>query len=220
MEDTPGRMIDHWWWRPGVRPGRRVYVWHVLFDDRPAVRALVGDCRRRVAAIPWLEAVPEPWLHMTTQVVGFADEIGDDEVHDMLGEARTRLRPVGPVDVEFGVPLFHDEGLALGTRPRDGLDAMREGIRRSVAATVRAHRLADRSAWTPHVSVAYCNADAPAEPVVTAMLRPPAPVALRIAAVHLVSQERIGHAYVWDRVAAVELGPHGWTGPASRPVLS
>ncbi|MEV5707330.1 hypothetical protein [Actinoallomurus sp. NPDC052274] len=57
------------------------------------------------------------------------------------------------------------------------------------------------------LSVAYSNSEAPAEPVIRAMQSPPTPVDVRIDAINLVSQERVGHSYVWDRIATVELGP-------------
>ena len=30
-------MSDHWWQRPGRRPGRELYHWHMLFHDQPRV---------------------------------------------------------------------------------------------------------------------------------------------------------------------------------------
>jgi 2'-5' RNA ligase superfamily len=159
-----------------------------------------------LAAIPHLDPVPIPWLHMTTQIVGFADEISDSEVDDLIGSARERMGALEPVNVALGRPLFHDEGLALGVSPRDGLDAVREGIREATDISVRANQLADDLDWVPHLSVAYSNSDAPAAPVIAAMRPPPVTVDVTIDRIDLVSQERVGHSYVWDGVAAVELG--------------
>ncbi|MEV5707322.1 2'-5' RNA ligase family protein [Actinoallomurus sp. NPDC052274] len=200
-------MTNHWWWRPGVRPGRRLYVWHILFDDRPEVERVVEECRDRLAVLPGLDLVPTSWLHMTTQIVGFADEISEAELHDMITAVSGRMRSVAPTNVSLGRPLFHSEALVLGVVPRDGLDGIRSGIRRAVAMTVRANRLADDPDWVPHLSVAYSNSDTSAEPVISAMQSPPAPVDVRIDAINLVSQERVGHSYVWDRIATVQLGP-------------
>jgi len=47
---TAGRMADHWWWRPGWRPGRRVYAFHFTFGDRPAVCELAVACQARLAS--------------------------------------------------------------------------------------------------------------------------------------------------------------------------
>lgn len=35
MTSTPESMRDHWWWRPRVRPGRRLLVWHILSGKSP-----------------------------------------------------------------------------------------------------------------------------------------------------------------------------------------
>jgi hypothetical protein len=145
---------------------------------------------------------------MTTQVVGFVDEISEPELRGMLEAARERLRSLDPVTVALGRPLFHAEGLALGVSPPHDLDPVRAAIRDSVATAVRVNRLADEPEWTPHVSVAYSASDGPVAPVVAAMRPPPAPVDVRIGGVHLVSQRREGHAYVWDRVEEIRLG-HG-----------
>lgn len=207
MSPLPDKMTDHWWWRPGVRPGRRLYVWHILFGDRPDVEKLAEECRDRLAGLPGLDPVPTPWLHMTTQIVGFADEISDSELRAMITSVSESMRSMAPTRISLGRPLFHSEALVLGVTPRDGLDAVRSAIRQAVAMTVRANRLADDPDWVPHLSVAYSNSEALAEPVISAMQSPPEPVDVRIDAINLVSQERVGHSYVWDRVATVQLGP-------------
>jgi hypothetical protein len=33
-------MRRHWWWRPGWRPGRRLYAWHLTFGDQTVARGL------------------------------------------------------------------------------------------------------------------------------------------------------------------------------------
>ncbi len=194
----PERMRDHWWWRPGVRPGRRVLVWHLLFDDQPQVRELVRGCQERLSGVAGLDPVPLDWLHMTALVAGFADETSGSRVREMVEAVRERMRLLAPADVSLGRPLFHDEGLALGVSPEDGARAVRAGVRAAVGA--------GEPGWTPHLSVAYSNADGPKDPLVTAMRLPPEPVGARIGAVHLVSQERVGHRYVWDRLETVPIG--------------
>ena len=191
-------MRDHWWWRPGVRPGRRVLVWHILFDGQPRVRELVRDFQERVSGVPGLDPVPLDWIHMTTLVAGFTDETTGSAVHGMVEAVHERMRLLAPAEVVLGRPLFHDEGLALGVSPEDGARAVHAGVRAAVGT--------GEPDWTPHLSVAYSNAEGPKEPLVSALRPPPEPVSARIEAVHLVSQERVGHRYVWERLATVPLG--------------
>ncbi len=107
MSPLPDRMADHWWWRPGCRPGRRQYIWHILFADHPGVRRVVRDLQARIADLPGLDLVPEPWLHMTTHIVGFADEITEIEAKEIAATAAVRLRNVSAAKVAFGRTLFH-----------------------------------------------------------------------------------------------------------------
>ncbi|MEV5574763.1 2'-5' RNA ligase family protein [Spirillospora sp. NPDC052269] len=206
MSPLPDRMTDHWWWRPGVRPGRRLLVWHVLLDDQPDARALVAQCQRLLAGLDGLDLVPEAWLHMTTQIVGFADEIPGPEVAAMTAAARARLECLAPISVDLGRLWFHGEAVMLGARPGRALDPVRQAVRTAVAETVTLHQLADEPAWTPHVSVAYSNSIRPAAPVLDALAEPPAERRFTVRSVRLVSQERVGRLYRWDPLAESFLG--------------
>ncbi|MEU5876162.1 2'-5' RNA ligase family protein [Spirillospora sp. NPDC047279] len=206
MSPYPVRMSNHWWWRPGVRPGRRLLVWHILLRDQPHARELVRHCQDRLADVPGLDLVPADWLHMTTQIVGFADEIGKTEVDAMLDAATGRLTDLVPIEVELGKPWFHSEAVMLGIRPPRALDPIRVAIREAVAESVRVHQLDDEPEWTPHVSVAYSHAEGPAAPVLDAFAPPPAPRELRVEEVHLVEQVRVGRLYRWEDHVAVPLG--------------
>jgi 2'-5' RNA ligase len=206
MSPFPEQMSDHWWWRPGVRPGRRLLVWHILFHDHADIQALVAECQNRLGGVAGIDAVPAEWLHMTTQIIGFEDEISSGEMQDMTAAAAKRLQLLGPVRVEVGKPLFHSEAVVLGIRPPQALDPVRAGIREAIAETVAAHQLDDEPEWTPHISVAYSNSEGPAAPVMAALRPRPAPRSATIREVHLVSQVRDGHLYRWEQVTAVPLG--------------
>lgn len=206
MSPLRERMTDHWWWRPGVRPSRRLYVWHILWDRQPDVLALAQRCQALLVGVSGLDLVPVPWLHMTTQIVGFADEISDAEVDAMCEAASKRLQQLQPVPVTLGRVLIHGEAVMLGIRPGRALDPVRDAIRDAVAGAVRSHQLADAPDWTPHVTMAYSNRDAPAAPVIEAMREAPTPVDVEIQRVSFVSQERVGRLYRWDRIADVPLG--------------
>jgi 2'-5' RNA ligase superfamily len=181
MSPLPVRMTDHWWWRPGVRPDRRLYVWHILFDGQAQVTTLARDCQALLAGVPGLDLI-------------------------MCDVAAKHLQRLVPVSIALGRPLFHSEAIMFGVRPAGVLDSVRESVREAVATTVDAHQLAEGTAWTPHVSIAYSNREGPSAPILNAMRGAPAPVDVRVHEVHLVSQERIGRSYRWNRVATVPLG--------------
>jgi 2'-5' RNA ligase len=196
---------DHWWWRPGMRPGRRMLLWHLLVDDQPEVRALAGRFRERLAGLGGLDPVPDEWLHMTTQIVGFADEIPRAEVEAMTSAVAGAFRSLPPVTVRIGRLYVYDEGVALGIEPERALDPVRDAIREGIAQTVTAHHLDDQPDWTPHLSVAYSNSDGPTAPVFEALAEAPEHCELTVRQAHLVAQVRDGHLYRWEPITAVPL---------------
>ena len=70
-DDTVTR--DHWWWRPGWRPGRSLYTWHFLMDGQPALHEFTRRVHADLHTVPVLDPIPLQWLHLTTQDVAFAD---------------------------------------------------------------------------------------------------------------------------------------------------
>lgn len=205
MSPLPERMADHWWWRPGCRPGRRQYVWHILFGGHPEVRKIVRDLQARLAGMPGLDLVPEPWLHLTTQIVGFADEITGSDVEQIMALAAARLRDVGPVKVTFGRTLIFPEGVVLAAQPLQSLMPIRAAVCHA-AAQVLGRDGDCGEEWVPHVTAAYSNADGPAQPVIQAAGNALAKGEVTITDVHLVAQERADHLYRWDPVATARLG--------------
>jgi 2'-5' RNA ligase len=205
VSPMPDRMSDHWWWRPGVRPGRRLLVWHIL-PVQPEVSDLVRQCQDKLAGLDGLDLVPADWLHMTTQIIGFDDEISAAETEAMVAGVIERFRRLPPVEAELGRLWLHSEAVMLGIRPPRALDQVRAAIREATLAAVRAHQLDDEPEWTPHVTVAYSNADHPSRPVIDALALRPEPVRLQVAQVYLVAQERAGHLYHWRPRAVAQLG--------------
>jgi hypothetical protein len=102
------RMRSHWWWRPGWRPGRRQYAWHLTFGDQTVspgqadLRQVMGGYQARLAEPPGLDPVPAEWLHLTVQGIGFADEIDTAEVDRIVAAARRRCAALAPVRVTLG----------------------------------------------------------------------------------------------------------------------
>src|ERR1700716_899894 len=107
MSPLPTQMADHWWQRPGRRPDRELYHWHMLFHDQPAVRELAAKAQGRLMGLPGLDLVPIHWLHLTTYIVGFLDEVPDTKIEAMVGEARRRLAGIPPIPVSVGRIFYH-----------------------------------------------------------------------------------------------------------------
>jgi 2'-5' RNA ligase len=205
MSPLPTRLADHWWQRPGRRPGRLLYHWHVLFNDHPEVHELAAACQRKLAGLPGLDLVPLQWLHLTTLVAGFADEVPAQAVDTMVTTAQQLLAPAEPIPVSLGRVFYHPEAVVLLVEPAEALDPVLSAVQIAAReAGCLGH--ADTSPWRPHISIAYSNGSGPAAPVIEALgLRVPA-TELTIRSVSLVAQAQVGHSWQWQAVAEVRLG--------------
>ena len=203
MSPLPTTMADHWWQRPGRLPGRELYHWHMLFHDQPEVRELVAMAQQRLTGLPGLDMVPEGWLHLTTFIVGFADEISDDSIEAMTAEARLRLAAVAPIPVTLGRVLYHPQAVALALEPPGVLDPVLDAVRAATLAAGWAGHT-DTDPWIPHVSVAYSHASGPAAPIIEALGRwlPTAEITVR--SVSLVAQTQVGRSWQWREIAELQ----------------
>lgn len=204
MSPIPAQMTSHWWQRPGRAPGREQYHWHMLFHDQPKVHELVTAAQTRIADQPGLDMVPMPWLHLTTYVVGFADEVADSAVEEMTAGARWRLSEIPPIQVSLGRVGYASGAIVLTAEPFDALtpvlDAVREATR---AAGCEGHT--DTNPWLPHISIAYSHAVIPTAPIIAALGRWLPRTEVTIRSVSLVAQTQIGRSWQWRPMSELPL---------------
>jgi 2'-5' RNA ligase len=204
MSQLPTRMADHWWQRPGRSPGRLQYHWHVLFHDQPAVHRLAELAQRRLDGLPGLDLVPLQWLHLTTLVAGFADEVSREQVGVMTADAQRRLARVAPILVTLGRVFYHPEAIVLPAEPLDALQPVLAAVAgAAVAAGIDAH--SDTDPWLPHISIAYSHSTGPAAPIIAALGRRLPETAIAVASVSLVAQTQVGRSWQWQPVAEASL---------------
>jgi hypothetical protein len=173
-----------------------MYTWHVTFADVPVVRELAASAQARLAGLDGVDLVPGRWLHLTTQDVGFTDEITDADLAAITGAVRARLAAIEPIPVTIGPARVADEGILFWVAPDHGLSPMRDAIRAAIADVRGAQRVLDGPAWAPHVSIAYGRADGAAD----------AFAALTVDAVTLIRLGRDRHVYEWETLATAPLG--------------
>jgi 2'-5' RNA ligase len=194
------QLRDHWWWRPGWRPGRRFFTFHVTFDDQPEVQSLAASARAMLAALPGLDLVPAQWLHLTMQGIGFSDEVADEDLAKIIETAHARLAAVPPVTVRIGPAVVADEGIACWVGPTGALDPVRDAVRGALGDLWGTDRVPEAARWAPHVSVAYASADGAGDQFEAALdgLRDVAEATVR--AVDLIRLGRDRHVYEWEPV--------------------
>lgn len=202
----PQSMADHWWWRPGWSTGRRFLTWHLTFEDSPEVHRLAAAYRSRLAGLAGLDLVPDQWLHLTMQGLGFVDEVDQDDVDAIVAVARARLALVPAFAVVIDRPAFTPEAIRWEAAPAAPVEAVRDAIRAAIGS-VWAAVPEKADGFGPHISIAYCNSDGPAAAVLAALAaEPSAPARARIASAELILLGRDTQMYEWETVASVPLG--------------
>ncbi|GGS34908.1 2'-5' RNA ligase family protein [Actinokineospora fastidiosa] len=202
------RMRDHWWWRPGWRVGRSFYTWHFTFAADPAAARLVADYAPLVRALPMLDPVPVRWLHLTTQGVGFTDEVARGDLDRIVEAARERCARLSPFTITLGPAYVDAETIQLPASPAQPLTEVRRSLRDAIAAVWGADKVPESAdGFRAHVTLAYSNSAGPREPIAKALAdHGDHTAAVTIAAVSLIDLNRDRRAYEWAEVASVALG--------------
>lgn len=204
MSPLPTQMTTHWRQRPGWRPGREIYHWHMLFHDQPKVHELVAVAQRKLEGQPGLDLIETRWLHLTTYIVGFADEVPVSAIETMTADARWRLSQVAPIQISLGRVGYGPDAIVLLAEPPGALNPVLDAVRAATrAAGGEGHT--DTDPWLPHISVAYSNAAIPAAPIIAALGRRLPQTEITITSVSLVSQTQIGRSWQWRPAAEVHL---------------
>jgi 2'-5' RNA ligase len=194
VSPLPAQMTNHWWQRPGRAPGRELYHWHMLFHDQPEVHELAAIAHEKLAGQDGLDMIAMPWLHMTTYVVGFADEVPGAAVDAMTADAGRRLSQVAPIPVSLGRVFYASNAIVLPVEPPEALTPVLDAVRAAAHAAGCEGRT-DTDPWLPHVSVAYSNATIPAAPIIAVLGRSLPKTEIVIRSISLVAQTQVGRSW-------------------------
>ncbi|MFC8845775.1 MULTISPECIES: 2'-5' RNA ligase family protein [unclassified Micromonospora] len=199
-------LTEHWYWRPGWHPGRHFYTWHLTFQQQPALHHHVTNLQQRLAPLPGLDLVPLDGLHLTTQGIGFTDEVPDNDIDAIVAEARQRCAALPPLKLSLG-PVDPDaEGIGLLVQPWAAVERVRAAVRAAIAA-VRHTVPEPAGGFRPHMTIAYSGAPTPTAPIRArlAELRHLPPVPATISEVSLIALRREDRTYRWSTVATASL---------------
>jgi hypothetical protein len=183
-----------------------MHAWHVTFRDQPAIRDLAARGRDLLRDVPGLDLVPDPWLHLTTQSVGFSDEVSAADLTAITAAARSRLAAVPPAVVTIGPARVLDEGIGCDAHPAAALSPVRDAVRAAIGDVWGPARVPDDADWWPHVSLAYASADGPAGPAEVALAGFDEVTAITVTEIQLILLGRDEHVYLWETQATVSLG--------------
>lgn len=114
-------MEDHWVLEPRADPGRAQLMWFICLGREPEAARLAALGQARIDGLPGLDLVPSEWLHMTTLIAGYADEIPADQVEAMAAHARRLLAAISPVTITMSRILYHSRAIMLAASPAKAL---------------------------------------------------------------------------------------------------
>jgi 2'-5' RNA ligase len=206
---SPAELRDHWaetahLWRPGMP----VITWHVIFDPDSALHELAARLAP-VLAMDGLDLVPPRWLHLTTQGVGLAPDVPDEETRRIVSEAAARLADLAPLRLSLGPATLGAHGVALWAAPLEPLVALRDRLQDSDAAVRGQAAVPDwRAGFRPHVSLAYAGALVDPGDLAARLsaLAGATTAALIVRQVSLLLLSRGDRLYHWEELATVPLG--------------
>ncbi|MDX3855853.1 2'-5' RNA ligase family protein [Streptomyces sp. AK02-01A] len=206
MTSQPEHMRNHWWWRPGWSVGRRFYTWHLTFGEQHDVHRFAEQYRKALSHIDGLDPIPDQWLHLTMQGVGFVDEVDRVAVDAIVEAARVRLAAVPGFDLTLSTPRIDPEAVLVPVQPDGAVRAVRHAIRSAIRDVLP--EVPEASAgFMPHVSVAYSNNNNQLSPLSEALAAVDIPPATaRVKSAELIVLHRDNRMYEWTPYVQVPLG--------------
>jgi 2'-5' RNA ligase len=198
-------MEDHWTLEPGVDPARPQLMWLMTVGGDAQIAELARAGQERLAGIEGLDLVPREWLHITTLIAGFSDEITPDQVTVMADTARQLLARTAPIPMTFGRILYHPRAVMLAAQPAEALEPVLNAVRAATRSATGKDGHLHFEPWTPHITMAYANTRRPALPVIDSLGRELPRLQVPIRSVSLVAQAP-EQQWTWHPVADVQFG--------------
>lgn len=149
--------------------------------------------------------MPQQWLHLTTLIAGFRDEIAAEQAEVMVDHARRLLARIPPVQVTLGRVLFHARAVMLDAGPAAALEPVLCAVQEATLAATGCPGRLHTEPWTPHITLAYSNMANPAAPVIAALGRHLPRRDISISSISLVAQAP-EQLWTWHPVAQVRFG--------------
>lgn len=198
---------DHWQWRPEWAVDRACLLWYLTFESQPELARQAEQVRACLGDVALVDVVPAPWLHMTLDDVGFADELAADQVELVVSSARASVAGWVPPPLTLGPLAPMDDSVVLAAGPVTELVDLRDRLRTATTAVLGAGATSCLDDFRPHVTLAYLN-DACEPDAVMGPLGPLAASRVVVAAprLTLASVTRRDRHYQWTSCAQLALG--------------
>ena len=207
-------MRNHWAREEPWRPGRRLWALYVSCGSIPPLVAHATAFQEPLSGMRGLDLVEPRWLHMTVLGVGFVEEVDPDGMARLLDRASTIVATVPPVDMVAAAPRARTDAVWMSVSTTPSIVPLREDLVEAVRTCLghEPHALPlPRTGFTPHISIAYANADPPRADEVNERLSsvdlPPTP--FRASHLSLLRLRRGTDRWSWDGEQRIPFGGRG-----------
>jgi 2'-5' RNA ligase len=204
-------MENHWEPEPGIDPDRPQLMWFLRLTRYPQVVELARSGQERLAGLGGLDLVPPEWLHMTTLIAGYADQITPDQVQAMTRKAAQLLAGTPPAAITLSRILYHPRAVMLEAAPREALQSVLTACQLATAEATGHDGRLYHDPWIPHITLAYGNTPRPAGPVIEALGRELPATRVTITTVSLISQAP-SQQWTWHLVRDIPIGNRARSG--------
>lgn len=198
-------MVNRWENRTEPRPGSGILYWHILLGDQPQVQALTSKARNKLTKFTGLHFTPERWLHITTLVVGPAENLTPDQIADMTDHARGLLVNLPSTKITLRKILYHSEAITIKVEPAGALDPIRESVRCATHNATGITTLAQRQPWVPHITLAYSTTTQSASPIIAALGDTFPACEANIDSIALIDQRGAERLWSWHSLTTIPL---------------
>lgn len=198
LDPELGETRDHWYWRPGWRPGRRMYTLHLTMERAAAVRELASAARPVLSRFDRVDPVPVPWLHLTMNGLGFSDEVAGARLEAVSDEVFAFWASLKDPVLRFTRLFLSREGVMLVAENSDWL---MELVRVQRGAINRLLGSREWGAFWPHTSLCYFNGKMDPRTLIESLAPVVDTIPGDISAIPTLTLMRLGrdeHLYTWE----------------------
>ena len=203
MSPLPTEFRDRWKNRPEPAPGFGTVYWHVLMSRYGGARSAARDARAVLSQFGGFHPTPSEWLHMTTLLVGPAEQYQRSQLRDMIATASHALAETAAIQVQMSRVLYHPEAVMLAVDPVQSLCPLREAA--EVASGIQHSYSEATQPWVPHMTIAYSVANQSTEAIISRLGVEVEPHQAAIDRLTLVIQWGPERAWKWEPVGEVLL---------------
>lgn len=204
-------MRNHWAREEAWRPGQRLWALYVTCGSMPPLVEHATAYQESLSQVRGLDLVEPRWLHMTVLGVGFVEEVDPDGMARLLDRVTTLAAAAPPVDLVAAAPRARTDAVWMSVSTTPSIVPLREDLADAVRTCLgrEPHALPlPRAGFTPHISIAYANADPPRAEEVDEHLsevdRPP--TSFRASHLSLLRLRRGDARWSWDQEQRIPFG--------------